>query len=350
MRSLIKNIIPAILIVASFFSAGCSGACSNPETAGIDPDPVIADRVLLARFFDKENVKIAITDSGLGGLSITAEAVSLMKEMGVFGKADFIFYNALFSNEGGYNSLSDRAEKIGKFSAALNSLSRFFNPDIIIIGCNTLSVLYDETEFSSSAGIPVVGIVESGVWLIGRSIRETPGAKVIIFGTQTTIEEGVHREKLIESGIPAENVFEQACPELTNYIELGYQSPETEMLIGAYVDEALSKMGNEPEPFYASLNCTHYGYSMELWRKSFEYMGHNPMEILNPNRDLVKVLYPEEKRARYENPEISVRVISGVRIEPERIKSIEGYLRDLSPLTSKALVDYEFREDLFEKD
>ena len=324
------------------FSVCCAGSLSCGSEGNVTSE------TLVERFFDKKRVTIAITDSGLGGLWIAADAVRKMEMHKIFEEADIVFYNALFSKEGGYNSLGDRHEKIRIFDRALKGLEDNYDPDLIIIGCNTLSAIYGETDFAKRALMPVIGIVESGVDLIARNLNTVPGARVIIFGTQTTIEEGIHALKLTETGISPERIIAQACPDLTEYIEKGYDSAETGMLIAAYVDEALEKMGNPPGPFFVSLNCTHYGYSMKLWEDAFKTLGAQPLAILNPNEELLRFLFPRAPAERNEEPKITVRVVSKVEIERDRLESISGFIRRISPQTAEALLGYELREDLFE--
>lgn len=304
----------------------------------------------LSSLFEKERVTIAVTDSGLGGLSIAADAVRRMESERIFAGADIIFYNALFSGEGGYNSLTDRREKIRIFDRALKGLEEGFHPDVIVIGCNTLSTIYGETDFAKRAGVPVIGIVEAGADLIARNLEAVPESKAIIFGTQTTIEEGSHALMLAEAGIPAERIVTQACADLTEYIEKGYDADDTAMLIGVYVDEALGKLGSPPGPFFASLNCTHYGYSMRLWEEAFAALGASPVAILNPNEEVLDVLFPQGLRGRNEESRVTVRVVSKVEIERDRLESIAGFIRSISPSTAEALLGYELREDIFKVD
>jgi len=181
--------------------------------------------------FGKRQVMIAVTDSGLGGLAIMAEAAARLKEAKVFEKVDLLFFNALFSNESGYNSLKTRAEKIFIFDSALESLEKNYRPDLILIGCNTLSVLTQETSFSKRAKIPVIGIVDAGVGMFIKALKANPAASLILFGTETTIGEEEHKRKLMKAGIPEKRITVQACPELANYIENGYQSDDTGLLI-----------------------------------------------------------------------------------------------------------------------
>lgn len=301
----------------------------------------------LDEFFLKNEVTIAVTDSGLGGLSIMADAVERMRQSKIFQKVNFVFFNALFSKEGGFNRLKTRKEKIQIFDSALKSMEENYNPDLILVGCNTLSVIYDDTSFSEEASIPVVGIVEAGVDLIAQKLETSPESKVIIFGTHTTISEETHKKKLEENGIPSQRIIVQACPELVNYIEKGYDSDETEMLISAYVAEALHKMEDTQSPLYVSLNCTHFGYSLDLWEEAFRSSKVKPLGFLNPNSKMIDFLFESEERSRFDETEISIRVVSMVEIGKEKIESIGKRLGETSSQTSQALSNYELKPNLF---
>ena len=298
-------------------------------------------------FFQKDNVIVGVTDSGLGGLSVMAEATERMKEAGIFRKVNFVYFNALFS-EAGYNSLKSHAEKVQIFNSALYSLEKNFHPDLILIACNTLSVIYGETLFSKKSSIPVAGIVDTGVELIGESLKKNPDSLVIIFATKTTVEEGTYKKMLIEKGFEPERIITEPCTELVNYIEKDYQSDETDMLIFFCVDEALKKVPDPKPPLYASLNCTHFGYSLELWKKAFEKQGIKPLAILNPNSRMIDFLFEPQRLGRFKETEIRARVVSMVEISQEKIKSLGEWLRNLSPQAASALESYELKPNIFE--
>ena len=59
-----------------------------------------------------------------------AESVEKMKENKIFRQAHFIFFNSLFSEEGGYNSLKTQKEKVLIFDSALKSLVEHCSPDL----------------------------------------------------------------------------------------------------------------------------------------------------------------------------------------------------------------------------
>ncbi|MCK4336420.1 MAG: aspartate/glutamate racemase family protein, partial [Candidatus Aminicenantes bacterium] len=237
----------------------------------------------LSKLFRKKEVTIVVTDSGLGGLSILMDLFEKLEVSRAFQRVKLIFVNALFSNEGGYNSLNTREEKILVFDSALRSMEKRYRPDLIMIGCNTFSVLYKDTSFARQTRTPVLDIVGYGVDLISENLKSRPDAKVVIMGTQTTIEEGTHKSILIDMGFLPDRIITQACPDLVTYIEKGYDSDETEMLIFAYVDEVLQKIPRDKDSLLVSLNCTHYGYSASLWEKAFENLGVTPLAIVNPN-------------------------------------------------------------------
>jgi len=302
----------------------------------------------LEGFFQKQRVTVAVTDSGLGGLSVLAEAVRRMKETRTFKEADFVFFNSLFSNEGGYNSLKTREEKIRVFDNALESLENNFRPDIVLIACNTLSVLYDGTGFAKRCKVPVVRIVDPGIALIAGAMREHPEASVIIFGTPTTMAERTFQEGLVKQGFAASRIHAQSCPELESFIENDSRSEETGMLISGFVSEAIQRLPSPPPPLLISLNCTHYGYSLPFWEKALEESAVKPLAILNPNPRMTDVLINGEYKGRFDKTEISIRVVSMVEIGPRKVDSLSPWLERISPETAAALRRYEKRSGLFE--
>lgn len=299
-------------------------------------------------FFRRDEVTIAITDSGLGGLSILADSVERSKNWKSFRKVNFIYFNALFSNQGGYNTLETHQEKVSIFDSALNNLEDRCNPDLILIGCNTLSTIYDDTSFSKRTKTPVKGIIDAGVNIAYEALKAHPESKIIIFATQTTVAQNTHKNQLLKKGFLPERIVYQACPELTRYIEADYRGDETDMLIFAYVDEALQKISHRSAPLLVSLNCTHYGYSLDLWKNAFRSLGVEPLAFLNPNAKMNDFLFRSQYQNRFQNTDTSVRIVSMVEIAKKKMESLGTFLHPLSPQTVEALQEYEWKEDLFE--
>lgn len=329
-----------IVIVSVFVSILACVSCAENPTFGRENS--------LQSFFRERQVTLAIVDSGLGGLSILADAVERSKEWQSFRKVDFVYFNALFSNEGGYNTLETHQEKVAVFQSALESLEHNFKPDLIIIGCNTLSTFYDDTRFSKETKIPVRGIIDAGVKMAYDALKAHPESKIILFATQTTVAQNTHKNLLLNKGFLPERIVYQACPELATYIEEDYRGDETDMLIFAYVDEAIKKIGDINAPLLVSFNCTHFGYSLDLWKKAFRSLGAEPLAFLNPNAKMNDFLFPPQYRNRFKNTDTSVRIVSMVEIGKKKADTIGSLIHDSSPETAEALTRYERVEDLFE--
>lgn len=335
-----KDVAKQLLLVLATLTAGL--LVIPAERDFVSSDQRLED------FFHKEKVTIAVTDSGLGGLSVLAEAARRLKDARIFRAADFVFFNALFSAEGGYNSLRTREEKVAVFTSALENLEKKFRPDAILIGCNTLSVLIDDTPFARKTKIPVVGIIEPGIALIAWNLSRQANSSVLVFGTPTTIEESTYTKNLVELGFSEKWIITQSCPELETFIEANPSGDETALLISGFVREALEKVPAPRPPLLVSLNCTHYGYALPLWEKAFEEAGVRPAAILNPNAKMAEILVRQELVGRQPKTDIAVRVVSMVEIGTDKIDSLAQWLKEISPETASALLNYRLDPTLFE--
>ena len=101
--------------------------------------------------------KIIVTDSGLGGLSVASKIEKELREKNIPGKFEVIFYNSLPYSKFGYNLIKDVEDRVKLFDSALNGMVEHFSPNLIVLACNTLSVLFPKTKFSPEKEIPVCG-------------------------------------------------------------------------------------------------------------------------------------------------------------------------------------------------
>lgn len=301
----------------------------------------------MMNFFNKEKVTILVTDSGLGGMSIVAGVTERLKKAGLFREADIIFFNAQPHATVGYNSMKKTEHKIAVFNRALEAMEKNYHPDILLIACNTLSVLYDYTEFSKKTEIPVVGIVETGVRLIKEKMKERK-AKVIIFATKTTVRQNQHKTKLMEQGLDESQIITKACPRLAGRIENASHSDTTVSLVKKYVDEALAGLKDTQEPVYVSYNCTHYGYVDDLFRQAFKEKGVEVAAFLDPNPMMADFIFDPKYIGRYPQSEVNVQVVSQTKISPMEVKSIARLIKGHSAQTAEALRKYRFTPRSFE--
>ena len=98
---------------------------------------------------------IVITDSGLGGLSVCAQLINLLKDFSILEnsgipKCDIkiTYVNAVPSNDKDYNKMSGKKEQIETFEKILSNTVRLISPDSIFVACGTLSVLLNQLASS----------------------------------------------------------------------------------------------------------------------------------------------------------------------------------------------------------
>jgi glutamate racemase len=293
----------------------------------------------------KESVKILITDSGLGGLSVAADFEKRLQSSRQFKRAEIIFANALPGGSG-YNDMKSVDEKARVFSDALFGMVQWYRPDVIVIACNTLSVVYPLTEFSRSSSVPVVGIVEIATAMFAERLKSDATSSVIIFGTETTIESGAHKEQLVSRSIDASRIVTQACPKLESEIQTDPTGDMVTTYIDWYVEEAAESLPKRGGTVYAGLCCTHYGYSQEQFAASLEHAGVRNAVIINPNNAMAEAVLPQ-KQKQYDTSEISVQVVSRAEISEEEISAIAALIRKDSEKTAAALEQYLLKRDLF---
>lgn len=297
---------------------------------------------------DARSIRIVVTDSGLGGLSVLAELEYQLNKSHIFKNVELIFFNALYSKDLGYNEMESNEEKANIFNNALCSMQDNYKPDIILIACNTLSVIYSMTQFSNKSNTKVEGIVEAGVKLFFDNLKNEDISSIILFGTPTTIESKLHRFLLIKNGIDERRIITQSCPMLESEIQDDPESENVLKLINQFVTEASKKVTLTNKKIYAGFCCTHYGYSLDLFKKVLtEKFGKN-IEVLNPNNKMVTSLM-EERSEQFDNTIINVEVVSQVEIYEHEKLALSKRLDVNSPLTVKAIENFNLKPNLFEK-
>ncbi|MCP4749239.1 MAG: hypothetical protein GY874_24350 [Desulfobacteraceae bacterium] len=293
-------------------------------------------------------IRIGVTDSGLGGLSVVAGIASeLQHQKGCqFESLKLLFFNALPAWDNGYNTMARKQDKIRTFNRVLFGIDAF-KPDLIAIACNTLSVLYDHTGHCSNSKVPVLNIVDAGIQMVRKWKEKNPNGAMVIFGTQTTIEAESHLIRLIARGIEADCIVTIACPNLQNHIQTDPAGQKTQSMIKAAVQEAITKLPTGIDRIAAVLCCTHYGYSQVFFKKNFKGLTTLPVDILNPNTAMIADICNSIKGAGRNSPApaISIEVLS--RLEEAHIENIARQLKEVSPPTARALQEYRRVENLF---
>ncbi len=293
-------------------------------------------------------ITIVITDSGLGGMSVCAGIEEKIRENKSFEEANLIFFNALPQKGLGYNSMSKFETKAKVFHQALVSMEKNFSPNLILIACNTLSIVYPHTKFSKVSITPVLGIVEFGTEMILREYIKNVKSTVMILGTQTTINSEVHKNRLIAKGIDSDRIICQSFPNLESEIQDSPDSDTVKELIKLYLSEAVEKLKSNDEKIIAALCCTHYGFSSEIFASTLKKLIGSNSVILNPNELMINSIIVKGNQNKVEKSRINVRVVSRAIIDEDEKQSIRGLINSYAPLSASALMNYEYNPNLFD--
>lgn len=309
---------------------------------------------------------LAITDSGLGGLSVCAAIERAWRESRATEPLQITYVNAWPEEGRGYNDFALVSERATVFDRALSAIDRL-EPDQILIACNTLSILYSATARSHvRGGASVHGIIDAGVDLFERALREHPAATLVIVGTRTTVESGVHRDALLRRGIDAERLAGASCHGLATAIEQDVAGAAAAELIEMCAERAAEAMKGSGHVFLG-LCCTHYG--MVAGRLVTALAAHvpGPVSALDPNLALVEEVlmaladgpHARDSEASGQRNETAagkttsalastnVRVVSKVTLPEGKRENVASILDSVSHATAEALRNYTHVPEMF---
>lgn len=294
--------------------------------------------------------RIVITDSGLGGLYIAANLYEKLKITSLPFDLEIIFINALPETGKGYNQMPYTMAKVKTFNEILEYIENDFNPFIIGIGCNTLSVLLNQTDFYKNHSGKIYEMVQTGIDNFIKNYSKNSKSYVIIFGSKTTIDSNAHRNLLIDKGVPIDTIVSQKCIHLASQIELNYRSKTVRDIVKSSIKNALGKVPEKNSKIYCYLACTHYGYIPGVFLNSFLKFGYSDVEIINPNDYLVNTLENELRNLETHSEDVlhkpkresdvKIAVYSRCEILPQEINSISSVISSFSLDASKALRNY----------
>lgn len=235
--------------------------------------------------------KVIVCDSGLGGLNIASHFFHP-------GKAEkecceLIYFNAYPSQTCGFNKLTSAREQEEVFRDVLESMKKF-DPDLCLIACNTLSIVFERLKKWYTPAFEVGGIVDAAIDSMYETLKNSPGSSMLILGTKSTVESGVYAEKLVEKGIDRIRIKGLACPGLATLLESDPESPAVQKEIAQYAEKAAKIFEEAPQKLFCALCCTHFGFASDLWRKEFSLRFKGFDSLVNPNDLLGNEFYTEK--------------------------------------------------------
>lgn len=290
---------------------------------------------------------ILVTDSGLGGLSVFNDIARQLEQSSPWETVQLTYFNAWPAPCRGYNHYPTPEKRIKVFNNAMNAMLAY-SPDRILIACNTLSVIYPQTEFAASTNIPVQGIVDHGVQMLHDRLTSNPGSKAVVFGTPTTIQAKSHKKALTDRGIEPDRIITTACTDLAGFIEREPFSQTVTDMIQTYVKEAVDQMKGFSGRVYAALCCTHFGYRKSLFKNAFEQHFDGSAELLNPNEEMAKRIFDGTQTGRTVQPaEVKTKIVSQAVWSKDQVDDCLNLLKDSPESVRIALTNYEQNDHLF---
>lgn len=275
--------------------------------------------------FNNKNLKVLVTDSGIGGLSVASILYNIFQKNKSYFNVNIVYCDARENKSFRYNEIADKTERIKVFSNRLSNLKKMFNPDIIFIACNTLSILYNQTNFYKSQNIPVIDIFSIGIQSIVKYLIENPEDNLFILGTRTTINDNNYKKDLINFGFENERIINQMCPNLSKYIETTCNNNfDLDQNIEWLVNRMIEKGNNNLKNFALSLNCTHYIYVLDKFLACFKNKGYSP-NFICPNIDMCEIFNKYELKNRFIKTNVDFKIYNNFNYNQNGLNRLYHY-------------------------
>jgi glutamate racemase len=215
-----------------------------------------------------ENCKpIAFLDSGVGGISVLAAAVSLLP------LESYVYYGDTAHAPYGGRS----ADEVRAFSARVAGELYGLGCKALVVACNTATSAAINL-LREMLPIPVIGMEPA----IKPAMERNNGGKVLVMATPLTLKEEKFRSLCNVCGANSDNVTVLPCPGLVELVEQGQVS-------GPEVHGVLTELFNCVDLSRIStvvLGCTHYLFL----RQELATMLHPQAEFVDGNSGTVKQL------------------------------------------------------------
>lgn len=182
---------------------------------------------------------IGIFDSGVGGLTVLREIISLLPQ------EDTIYLGDTARVPYGTKS----PETVIRFARQITSFLVNRDIKLLVVACNTASAVSLD-ELKAEFPIPIVGVIEPGAQ---RAAAVTKNGKIGVIGTSGTIRSSAYT-KAIKRINPDIEVITAACPMFVPLAEEGWTDNEVARLTaGIYLKDF-----KEHNVDTLVLGCTHY--------------------------------------------------------------------------------------------
>ncbi len=183
--------------------------------------------------------RIAVFDSGLGGLTAVRELFSVLP------RENIVYFGDTARVPYGTRSV----DLIRRFARQDLEFLLQYEPKAVLVACGTMSAVALE-DLRTMTDVPVIGVVSPAAQAAAKATRN---GKIGILGTAATIQSGAY-EAEIRSLRPVE-VISRSCPLFVPLVENGYVGRES---IAYSVALDYTALLREAGVDTVILGCTHY--------------------------------------------------------------------------------------------
>tara|TARA_Y100001970_G_scaffold293099_1_gene437766 strand:+ start:2282 stop:3106 length:825 start_codon:yes stop_codon:yes gene_type:complete len=214
----------------------------------------------------KNNLKIGIFDSGLGGLTV------LRYLLDYFPNNEFVYLGDLgnlpYGNKS-KNNIIDCSIKCAQFLETKKV-------DSIVIACNTASS-YSYEILKKNIKTPIFDVITPCI----QKINTLKIKKIGILGTEKTIESNIYAESILETAKDIK-IYNKACPLFVPIVEEGLEHTQiAQMTIDYYLKDIQGKIDT------LVLGCTHYPILCKDLNKYF----NNKIQIIHSGPIIGEALF-----------------------------------------------------------
>lgn len=185
---------------------------------------------------------IGVFDSGLGGLTVLKEMLSILPNE-----------NTIYFGDSGRAPYGTKSpDTIRHFAAQDASFLRSKGVKAIVIACNTAGS-YAYSALRDKFDIPVIEVISPGA---RAAVKATRNGRIGVIGTSATISSGIYEKYIYEQASSESQiqVFSRPCPLFVGLAEEGWWDDEITRLVA---EKYLTQLKNSNVDTIV-LGCTHY--------------------------------------------------------------------------------------------
>ena len=200
----------------------------------------------------QEQKSIAVFDSGVGGISVLRELVSLMPN------ENYVYFGDSLHAPYGTKSIKE------VYQLSIHNIEYLMTKGIkaVVIACNTVTSVAVNDLRDNYVNMPIIGVEPA----LKPAVLQNQGGRVLVMATPITIQE--HKfSKLMDTYRTMADIVPLPCGGLADLVE---QGEITGARIEAYLEEVLAPY-LEPKIDAVVLGCTHYPFVKESIAKVIGY-------------------------------------------------------------------------------